>query len=65
MIHICLTFSCWWLLLLPLGSLVFSVLLDGLGVDDDFTQVLNFWSIVAFFFLLAGLIGYSIGHAWS
>jgi hypothetical protein len=63
MIHLCLTFSCWWLLLLPFGSLVISVLLDELGVDDDFTTVLNFWSIVAFFLLLVGLVGYSIGHA--
>jgi hypothetical protein len=65
MIHLCLTFSCWWLLLLPFGSLLLSGLLDGLGVDDDFTTVLNFWSIIAFFMLLVGLVGYSIGHTWS
>jgi hypothetical protein len=63
MIHICLAFSCWWLLLLPIMLVGFSALLAGLGVDDDFTTVLSFWAIVAFFFLLVGLVGYSIGHA--
>jgi len=63
MIHVCLTFSCWWLLLLPLIAVAFSAFLAGLGVDDDFTTVLNFWSIIAFFLLLVGLVGYSIGHA--
>lgn len=63
MIHVCLTFSCWWLLLLPVLGVVFSALLAGLGVEDDFCQVLSFCFIVLFFLLLVGLVGYSIGHA--
>jgi hypothetical protein len=63
MIHICLTFSCWWLLLLPFLGMGFLAFLENLGVDDDFTQpgILLCWLL--FLLLLVGLAGYSIGHA--
>jgi len=63
MIHVYLTFSCWWLLLLPVLGVAFSAFLSGLGVEDDFCQVLNIGCILLFFLLLVGLVGYSIGHA--
>ena len=63
MIHICLTFCCWWLLLLPFLSMGLLALLENLGVDDDFTQqgILLCW--LFFLLLLVGLVGYSLGHA--